>query len=317
MKDFEGIDWLDYGVIGLYFLGVLLTGLYASWKSKRDSVGGFFLASRQMHFIPVGASIFASNIGSGHFIGLAGTAATTGIGVNAFELGAVFFILLLGWFFLPVYLSSGVYTMPEYLKKRFGGNRIRLYLSSLTLLLYIFTKISADLYAGAIFITVATRTEDAGDLAIYGSIAVLLGFACLFTVFGGLMAVIWTDFVQTVLMVLGATLLSVVSIREVGGYESLLTGFFASDPPGLPLIAIGVSLLGVGKSCEELRGLTYWTMGDGHADQERADSGNENVEQGEAIEESPLKEKRGWKIFCEYNAYLVVGISCFFIGFYA
>ena len=96
--------------------------------------------------------------------------------------------------------------MPEYLRKRFGGQRIRLYLALLALLLYVFTKISADLYAGAIFITQATgQTSEA---AIYGAILVLLAIACIFTIAGGLTAVIWTDFVQTVLMIIGAVILS-------------------------------------------------------------------------------------------------------------
>ena len=95
--------------------------------------------------------------------------------------------------------------MPEYLRKRFGGQRIRLYLSFLTLLLYIFTKISADLYAGAIFITQATKQTS--DVATYVSILILLAIACVFTVAGGLTAVIWTDFVQTVLMIIGAFIL--------------------------------------------------------------------------------------------------------------
>ena len=107
---------------------------------------------------------------------------------------------------MPVYMSSGVFTMPEYLRKRFGGQRIRLYLAFLALLLYVFTKISADLYAGAIFITQATgQTSEA---AIYGAILVLLAIACIFTIAGGLTAVIWTDFVQTVLMIIGAVILS-------------------------------------------------------------------------------------------------------------
>ena len=95
--------------------------------------------------------------------------------------------------------------MPEYLRKRFGGQRIRLYLSFLTLLLYIFTKISADLYAGAIFITQATKQTS--DVATYVSILILLAIACVFTVAGGLTAVIWTDFVQTILMIIGAFIL--------------------------------------------------------------------------------------------------------------
>merc|ERR1719431_83087 len=151
-----------------------------------------------MHWSLVGASLFASNIGSGHFVGLAGTAAASGIGISGFELSAIFYLMFLGWCFVPVYMASGVYTMPEYLRLRFGGTqRIRVYLAVLTLLLYVFTKISADLYAGAIFITKSTGFE--GDGPIYISILILLAIACLFTIAGGLTAVIWTDFIQTVL----------------------------------------------------------------------------------------------------------------------
>ena len=104
-----------------------------------------------------------------------------------------------------IFSFLGVFTMPEYLRKRFGGQRIRLYLSFLTLLLYIFTKISADLYAGAIFITQATKQTS--DVATYVSILILLAIACVFTIAGGLTAVIWTDFVQTILMIIGAFIL--------------------------------------------------------------------------------------------------------------
>ena len=107
--------------------------------------------------------------------------------------------MMLGWLFVPVYMSSGVFTMPEYLRKRFGGQRIRMYLAFLALLLYIFTKISADLYAGALFITQATGYKN--EIAIYVAILILLAIACVFTVAGGLSAVIWTDFVQTILMI--------------------------------------------------------------------------------------------------------------------
>jgi len=225
LSNFNGITWPDYLVIALYFIFVLGVGLYSSWKSKRDSIGGYFLASRSMHFIPVGASLFASNIGSGHFIGLAGTGAASGIAISAFELSAIFFILMLGWWFVPVYMSSQVYTMPEYLRLRFGGQRIRVYLSVLTLLLYVFTKISADLYAGALFITQATQTQGHPE-AIYISILILLVIASIFTVAGGLSAVIWTDFVQTVLMVVGALVVCVQSFVSTGGYHMLIERYF-------------------------------------------------------------------------------------------
>ena len=137
--------------------------LQAAKISRSKNVSGYFLASRNMHWIPVGASLFASNIGSEHFIGLAGSGAATGLAVGVYELNvspeidfatkatqsyvslsiqAIFVLQLMGWIFVPVYLASGVYTMPEYLRKRFGGQRIRMFLSFLSLLLYIFTKIS-------------------------------------------------------------------------------------------------------------------------------------------------------------------------------
>ncbi|XP_064449096.1 sodium/glucose cotransporter 2 isoform X4 [Mirounga angustirostris] len=111
-------------------------------RTNRGTVGGYFLAGRSMVWWPVGASLFASNIGSGHFVGLAGTGAASGLAVAGFEWNALFVVLLLGWVFAPVYLTAGVITMPQYLRKRFGGHRIRLYLSVLSLFLYIFTKIS-------------------------------------------------------------------------------------------------------------------------------------------------------------------------------
>ncbi|KAG8195248.1 hypothetical protein JTE90_028399 [Oedothorax gibbosus] len=211
--------WEDAVVIALYFAMILAVGAWSSWRSNRDSVSGYFLASRSMHWIPVGASLFASNIGSGHFIGLSGSGASSGIGIAGFELNAMFVVLILGWFFVPVYMASGVYTMPEYLRKRFGGQRIRIYLSVLALLLYVFTKISADLYAGGIFINQALKLD------LYGSVLALLAVAGIFTMAGGLSAVIWTDFAQTILMLLGALALAILSIAKVGGYGSLVEGF--------------------------------------------------------------------------------------------
>jgi len=222
------LQWPDYVVIAVYFVVVLAIGLWSGRTSKQDSVSGYFLASRNMHFIPVGASLFASNIGSGHFVGLAGSGAAAGIGNGAFELNAMLVLLLLGYVFVPVYMASGVYTMPEYLRKRFGGQRIRVYLSVLALILYVFTKISADLFSGAIFMKQAIGLE--GDAGLYLSIMVLLAIAALFTITGGLTAVIWTDTIQTVIMLIGAFILMGMSFSEVGGYNELIRKFFQAYP---------------------------------------------------------------------------------------
>ncbi|CAD5124680.1 DgyrCDS12944 [Dimorphilus gyrociliatus] len=177
-----------------------------------------------MHWIPVGASIFASNIGSGHFIGLAGFGAASGIGVSVFELNAVFALILLGWVFVPVYMSAGVFTMPEYLNRRFGGQRIRIYLAVLALLLSVFTKISADLYAGAVFI------ERSLGWNLYVSVILLLGIAALFTIAGGLTAVIWTNFVETCIMVIGAASLLIMGVVKVGSFSTISQRFMQAAP---------------------------------------------------------------------------------------
>lgn len=226
------LGWPDALVVVLYFAFVLGIGLYSSWRTKRGSVSSYFLASRNMHWIPVGASLFASNIGSGHFIGLAGSGAASGIGIGAFELNAIYVLMLLGWIFVPVYMSSGVYTMPEYLRERFGGQRIRIYLSVLALILYVFTKISADLYAGALFIQTALDKGDSTEW-LYLSILILLAIAALFTITGGLTAVIWTDFVQTILMLIGAFILMGMSFSAVGGYNRLVVDYFEAVPTRL------------------------------------------------------------------------------------
>ncbi|XP_076472931.1 sodium/glucose cotransporter 4-like [Babylonia areolata] len=218
------LHWGDILVIVGYFIAVISVGIISSCRN-RGSIGGYFLAGRSMHWIPVGASLFASNIGSGHFVGLAGSGAASGIGIAVFELNAIFILLILGWLFVPVYVAAGVFTMPEYLRKRFGGQRIRIYLSVLALLLYVFTKISADLYSGAIFLTQALP-----ELNLYVAVIILLAVAAIFTIGGGLTAVIWTDFIQTVIMVVGAFVLMIMSFIKVGGYEMLRKKYFEAYP---------------------------------------------------------------------------------------
>ncbi|XP_075440289.1 sodium/glucose cotransporter 2-like [Ascaphus truei] len=172
----------DICVIVGYFLIVIGVGLWSMRRANRGTVGGYFLAGRSMSWGPVGASLFASNIGSGHFVGLAGTGAASGLAVAGFEWNAVFVVLLLGWVFVPVYLTAEVVTMPEYLRKRFGGQRIQVYLSVLSLAMYIFTKISVDMFSGAVFIQVALGWN------IYLSVIALLVITMIYTVTGGLAA---------------------------------------------------------------------------------------------------------------------------------
>ncbi|ELU03053.1 hypothetical protein CAPTEDRAFT_92324 [Capitella teleta] len=220
---FGKLDVGDIVVIVLYFALILFAGLWTSRKN-RGSVGGYFLAGRNMHWALVGSSLFASNVGSLHFVGLAGSGAENGISIAVYELDAIFVVLMLGWLFLPVYIASGIYTMPEYLRKRFGGQRIRIYLAVLALAMYIFTKISADLFAGAIFI------EQALGWNFYLAVILLLAIAALFTIAGGLTAVMWTDFIQTIIMMFGAVALVIMAFIEVGGFEGMRHGYERAIP---------------------------------------------------------------------------------------
>ncbi|KTF99021.1 hypothetical protein cypCar_00017333 [Cyprinus carpio] len=225
----------DIVVLVIYFLLVLAVGLWSMWKTKRSTVDGYFLAGKNMTWWPVGASLFASNVGSGHFIGLAGSGAAAGIAATAYEWNGMLMVLLLGWLFLPIYIASRVTTMPEYLQKRFGGKRIQLFLCVLYLFIYIFTKISVDMYAGAVFIQQALQWN------IYLAVVLLLGITALYTIAGGLAAVIYTDAVQTIIMVIGALILMGFSFAEVGGFQAVLDKY----PQAIPSIRVPNTTCGI------------------------------------------------------------------------
>ncbi|XP_039269436.2 sodium/glucose cotransporter 4-like [Styela clava] len=223
-----GLETWDIVTIALYFVFILAVGIWAMYTADRGNVAGFFLAGRDMTWFPVGASLYSSNIGSGHFVGLAGTGAASGIAQGSFEWNAMVTLLFLGWIFAPVYIAGGVVTMPEYLAKRFGGERIQPFLSILSLFMYVFTKISADLFAGALFIT------EALGWGLYPSVIGLLAITALYTVTGGLKAVIYTDTAQTVIMLIGAFIMMILSFQEIGGYENLEPCYMEAIPSIIP-----------------------------------------------------------------------------------
>ncbi|XP_064644173.1 sodium/mannose cotransporter SLC5A10-like [Lineus longissimus] len=205
----------DYVIIGIHFVITVIVGLWPSCRGGRSSAKGYFLAGRAMPWWLVGTSLFMSNIGSSTFIALAGASSSVGIAVICYEYGGLFGVLLLGFLFMPVYISSGVYTMPEYLQKRFGGKRLKIYYAVLSLLLFLFTKLSAEIYAGAVIIK-ATLGWD-----VYVSVLALLAATALYTVLGGLAAVIYTDFLQAVVTLISATILAIMSMIRIGGYEAM------------------------------------------------------------------------------------------------
>lgn len=205
------LNWLDYSFIAFYFILVFAVGHWVSKKVKGDQ--DYFLAGRSLGWFLVGSSIFASNIGSEHLIGLAGTAAKSGIAVAQFEIIACFILLLLGWFFAPYYLKSSINTVPEFLEKRFSA-KARNYLTAVSILSYVISKISVTIYAGAIVFSSLGVPFWTGAILV----VVITG---LYTVIGGLLAVIYTDMVQMFVMIIGSILITVLGLHQLGGIHEL------------------------------------------------------------------------------------------------
>lgn len=209
MKALDIYDWI---AISLYFL--VLAGI-AFWviRKKQSNTEDYFLAGRNVGWFVVGASIFASNIGSEHVVGLAGAGAGNKLPMLIYEIQA-WVVLILGWVFLPFYARSGVFTMPEFLEKRFDA-RSRWVLSVFSIIAYVLTKISVTIYAGGIVVSALLGINFwTGAL----STVILTG---IYTVLGGMRAVVYTETLQAIILVLGAAALTFIGLDEVGGWASM------------------------------------------------------------------------------------------------
>ncbi len=247
------IRLLDLLVIGGYFAILLGISVWAARREKNESAD-YFLASRDVGWLAVGASLFASNIGSEHLVGLAGTGAASGLAVGHFEWLACLILLLLGWLFVPFYLRSGVYTMPEFLERRFNP-AARAYFSWVSVIGYVLTKISVTLFAGGIVMRAVT------GLDLWTSAGVLIVVTGLYTIAGGLRAVIYTEVMQALILIVGSAALAAVGLAAVGGWSGLAArvpaDFFSmwkpASHPDFPWtgIVFGAPILGVWYWCTD------------------------------------------------------------------
>jgi solute:Na+ symporter, SSS family len=203
---------VDLAIIGIYFALVFGIGFYFARRERTSE--DYFLASRNIGWFAIGASLFVSNISTEHFIGLAGSGASSGLAVGHFEWLASLILLLLGWVFVPFYLRSNVFTMPEFLERRFNRS-CATYLASISVIAYIFTKISVHLYAAAIVLrgVLGWNTMTAAIILIIAT--------GIYTIAGGLSAVIYTDLVQTLILLAGAVVLTWIGLEKVGGFAGL------------------------------------------------------------------------------------------------
>lgn len=217
------MHWLDWIVIALYFVVI---GWVAWWygRHQRDSID-YFLAGRNAGWVVIGASIFTSNIGSEHIVGLAGQGASTGMAMAHWELHAWCLVVLAG-LFVPFYYKAGVQTIPEFLEKRFSA-RTRWILSCVSLVAYVFTKVSVTVYAGAIVfqallpdisLTLGGQTLNAFWIGAFTTVIV----TGVYTVFGGMRAIMSTATPQAVIILFGSAVITTIGLSKLGGWGELV-----------------------------------------------------------------------------------------------
>jgi solute:Na+ symporter, SSS family len=243
---------IDISIIVVYFLVIFSIGFYFARKGRTST--DYFLASRNVGWFAIGASLFVSNISTEHFIGLSGSGASSGLAVGHFEWWACLILLILGWVFVPFYLRSNVFTMPEFLERRFSRS-CAVYLASISIIAYIFTKISVQLYAASVVL------ERVAGWPLWKTAIVLVIATGVYTIAGGLAAVIYTDMVQTMILITGAVILTLVGLHRIGGFDALRAAVPASyfhmikptDDPAFPWTGIffGAPILGIWYWCTD------------------------------------------------------------------
>src|SRR6185436_9404342 len=217
MSYLTGLDW---GIILFYFAIIAGISVWAVKKKSKTSADDYFLAGRHLGWFVVGASIFASNIGSEHLVGLAGSGATDGVALAHYELHA-WCLLVLGWVMVPFYMRSKVFTMPEFPERRFTP-RARTVLSIISLIAYVLTKIAVGIYAGGVvFRALLPDVNIMGmDSFWIGSISIII-LTGIYTIVGGLRAVVYTETIQTFVKIIGAIMVTYFGLKALGGWDKL------------------------------------------------------------------------------------------------
>ena len=247
------VDWVV--VVG-YFVLVFAVAIWATRRQRtaQTTAAGYFLAGRHAGWFIVGASLFASNIGAEHLVGLAGTGAASGVAVGQFEVLASLILLILGWVFVPFYLKSGVFTMPEFLERRYSKGA-RWYLAIISIIAYVLTKISVTIAAGGIVFEALMGVD-----FWTGALVVVIATG-IYTIFGGLTAVLYTDLLQLFVLVGGAVAVTLFGLGALGGWDALVSsagpGFLEMwkpvTDPNFPWTGIlfGAPILGIWYWCTD------------------------------------------------------------------
>jgi SSS family solute:Na+ symporter len=247
------VESWDVFVIALYFTVVIFISLYFV-REQKETPRQFFLSDRDLGWIVIGASLFAANISSEHFIAFIGYGASQGLAIANFELITVIPLILLGWWIAPLFLKANIFTVPEFFGKRFN-KVVQLYLSGVTLSFYLLVKVSISLFAGGLLL------KSIFDWDIYTSVIVILIITGIYTIVGGLSAVIYTSALQAMIVFLGIIILAIFGLSEIGGFSTLQQNLPANyfsmfrplSDPDFPWsgIVLGAPILGIWYWCTD------------------------------------------------------------------
>lgn len=211
------LDWLVVGLFCIALIGIIVWVM----RQKQNNAEDYFLGGKDATWIAIGASIFASNIGSEHLIGLAGSGASSGMAMAHWEIQG-WMILILGWVFVPFYSRSMVITMPEFLERRYNSQS-RTILSLISLISYVLTKVAVTVYAGGLVFQQVFGIDTLWGIDFFWIAAIgLVLMTALYTIFGGMKSVLYTSVLQTPILLLGSLIILVLGLRELGGWDKMM-----------------------------------------------------------------------------------------------
>jgi len=209
MGSFTSLDW---GIFAGYLLFIVFIGLFISSRNKQETSEDYFLASKSLPWWAIGASLIAANISAEQFIGMSGSGFAMGLAIASYEWMAAITLLIVGKFFLPIFIEKGIYTIPEFVEKRFSTN-LKSILAVFWLALFTFVNLTTVLFLGAKALDTIIGMGDGSYITI-GVMGLAL-IAAAYSLYGGLVAVAWTDVVQVVLLILGGTITTVLALQAV------------------------------------------------------------------------------------------------------
>ena len=213
----EILDWIVIATFFMALIGIIVLVV----KQKQNDSADYFLGGRDATWVAIGASIFASNIGSEHLIGLAGAGASSGMAMAHWEIQG-WMILLLGWVFVPFYSRSMVYTMPEFLERRYNPQS-RTILSIISLVSYVLTKVAVTVYAGGLVFQQVFGIKELWGIDFFWIAAIgLVVLTALYTIFGGMKSVLYTSVLQTPILLLGSLVILALGLKELGGWDEMI-----------------------------------------------------------------------------------------------